>query len=208
MTNLILMMCIQIGGLDCNLALSIATVESSLNPQSIGKSHGELGLFQLRPNFHKCASLDPVTNINCGLRYLKKIKSRHFKTHGNCFATFYNVGPNANIKYPCLHRYFKKIAKVYIRLSDKEYMRNIPKRDLSDYKLQDQYYLSEQSNVARAIIDTFLHLHEIEDIVGRFAPHSSRAGQLRGQVWVYLDGTKEIRHHFNKKLLWTNRGEQ
>lgn len=38
-------------GIDPNMALAIATVESNLNPAAIG-SLGEVGVFQLRPEFY------------------------------------------------------------------------------------------------------------------------------------------------------------
>jgi len=44
---------------------------------------------------------------------------------------------------------------------------------------------------------------ELETIVGRFRPHSVRAGQLRGELVKYVDGTYAVRHHFSKKLLWS-----
>jgi len=65
----------------------------------------------------------------------------------------------------------------------------------------EQYYINNV-NIKKVENDTDLCLDELELIVGRFAPHSCRAGQLRGQVYVYVDGSIEIRHHFNKKILW------
>lgn len=94
--------------IDCNKAVAIAKVESNLNPNAVGKSHGEIGLMQLRPEFHRCASFDPATNIRCALHYMKKLKA----SKGECWATYYNTGPNSGIKYPCKHKYYKKISKV------------------------------------------------------------------------------------------------
>jgi hypothetical protein len=67
--------------------------------------------------------------------------------------------------------------------------------------IKDSFYLSDESNLDRAIDITGLAPDEIELIVGRFKAHSHRAGQLRGEVVEYFDGTIVIRHHFNKKVL-------
>lgn len=68
--------------------------------------------------------------------------------------------------------------------------------------IKNQFYLSDENNIPLAEEITGLALDEIELIVGRFKPHSSRAGQLRGEVLEFFDGTVVIRHHFNKKVLF------
>ena len=95
---------------DCKLVLSIAKVESSLNPKAIGSSHEEVGLFQLRPEFHKCASFEPAKNARCAISYLKMIKKRHYTRHGPCYVVYYNYGPNSKIKNPCEKDYFRKVS--------------------------------------------------------------------------------------------------
>lgn len=120
MVNLIMSICASMNAynsvkLDCNTVLAIAHVESSLNPNAVGRSHGEVGLFQLRPEFHKCAKFEPATNTRCAISYLRKLKKRH----GSCYVTYYNTGSNSGIKYPCLHKYYKKVTKVYKKLTDK-----------------------------------------------------------------------------------------
>ena len=67
----------------------------------------------------------------------------------------------------------------------------------------EQFYLSAPENLERACDMTELAPDEIEEIVGRFAPHSHRAGQLRGKVMV-KDDMVEIRTSFGNKLLWRN----
>ena len=67
----------------------------------------------------------------------------------------------------------------------------------------DSFYLSDPSNVDKAIELTDLALDELESIVGRFRKdHYRWPGQLRGEVIVMLDGDAEIRHHFTKKVIW------
>jgi len=83
----------------------------------------------------------------------------------------------------------------------------IEDRDLSDYKLLDQYYLSDPSNIDKAIEDTGLSLEEILGLVGRFSKTSSRHGQIRGQVLSYLDGKVEIRTSFGSKKIWSSEND-
>lgn len=75
--------------------------------------------------------------------------------------------------------------------------------------IKEQYYLSQGDNIQKAVYDCEMSAEEIEDIVGRFDEYHHRAGQLRGQVWVYRDVISDlikkvqIRHHFKKsQILW------
>jgi len=63
-------------------------------------------------------------------------------------------------------------------------------------------YLSDENNVPFVMEETELSFDEIEEIVGRFAKHSRRAGQLHGEYVRMVDGTQLIRHDFTKKVLW------
>lgn len=125
MGELILKICIGLNAfnnnpLDCNTLLAIATVESSLNPNAVGSSHGEVGLMQLRPEFHKCAVKDPAVNTRCAYGYLSRLKRKLYKQHGEAYIVFYNTGPNSDIKYPRKHKYFKKVTKIKKKLADKK----------------------------------------------------------------------------------------
>lgn len=71
--------------------------------------------------------------------------------------------------------------------------------------IEQSFYLSDSKNLNYALEVTDLAQDELESIVGRFARHSSRAGQLRGEIVIFIDGSLAIRHHFTKKLLWTNK---
>ena len=64
-----------------------------------------------------------------------------------------------------------------------------------------QYYINQ--NVKLALDDTGLAADELEAIVGRYAPHSQRRGQLRGKVEVLACGSVRIKN-FSGKVLWTN----
>lgn len=65
-------------------------------------------------------------------------------------------------------------------------------------------YLSDKNNIETIIKLTGLDFDEIESLVGRFAKHSSRAGNLRGEfIFDEITGDMYIRHHFTKKILWS-----
>jgi hypothetical protein len=64
-----------------------------------------------------------------------------------------------------------------------------------------EFYLSDKKNLCAALQLTNLAADELEQIVGRFRPHSSRAGKLRGKVLEFEDCI-EIRTSFGNKLLW------
>lgn len=68
--------------------------------------------------------------------------------------------------------------------------------------ITEAFYLSNNNSVDRLMSITDLSKDEIEQIVGRFKSHSQRAGQLRGEVIVFVDDSVAIRHHFTKKILW------
>ncbi len=68
--------------------------------------------------------------------------------------------------------------------------------------IAESFYLSDEANLDKACELTGLAVDEIEGLVGRFTKTSHRAGSLRGEVLVFIDGKVVIRHHFNKKKLW------
>jgi soluble lytic murein transglycosylase-like protein len=94
-------------GVDPNLALAIAEVESRFNPQTVG-TLGELGIYQLRPEFHSVSLKDTHGNIVTGIRYLAKLK-RVCNFYGDAFFVCFNYGPTKRLKYPTLFPYYKKV---------------------------------------------------------------------------------------------------
>lgn len=68
----------------------------------------------------------------------------------------------------------------------------------------EQYYINVQP--LKAQLDTGLASDELESIVGRFPSHHARRGHLRGEILVYANGDVRIRHHFTKRILWSNNG--
>ncbi len=75
-----------------------------------------------------------------------------------------------------------------------------PKQHWSEKMITDSFYVNQDTE--RALEVTELAQDELEDIVGRFAKHSRRAGQLRGEVCIDIMEQVFIRHAFTKKVLW------
>lgn len=107
--------------IDPKLVAAVIAVESNFNSKALGTSHGEIGLMQLRPEFHlvsvkdqkkrKQALFNMDINIETGVRYIAKLK-REFSahSHGIDFIEHYNIGPN---RVPSSYNYTKKIGKYY-----------------------------------------------------------------------------------------------
>lgn len=65
-------------------------------------------------------------------------------------------------------------------------------------------YLSDSKNLNTVSNLIDISVDEIKTIVGIFNKNSSRAGLVRGEFVEYHDGKMILRHHFTKKVLWTN----
>lgn len=97
--------------LDPALLHAIAQVESNKNPRAVG-SVGEVGLFQLRPEFHHGASFDPVRNADQAARYLASLKVKpRCKAYGRAWFVCHNTGPSRKIPLanPTEFIYYKKV---------------------------------------------------------------------------------------------------
>jgi len=102
----------NLNGLDGNTALSIAKIESGLNPNSIGLAK-EVGIFQIKSEYSlysKEELLDPVTNIKEGIRILKLSKETCSHRKGSDWVICFNLGKKgaSKIRYPALFPYKKK----------------------------------------------------------------------------------------------------
>lgn len=101
-------------GVDPQLALSVSKVESGLNMTAIGKSHAEIGLFQIRSQFSKYSKLelmDPTVNIQEGLRILRDAKKNCVHKKANQFLVCFNAGKRGalKIKHPEKFEYVLKV---------------------------------------------------------------------------------------------------
>src|SRR5690606_32727266 len=101
-------------GIDPKLAVSIAMTESSLNPNAVG-SLGEIGLFQLRPEFHDVKQGDIKHNVELAMRYLSYVKNRCLRRYDVAWFVCFNTGPNRKklIERPQEFSYYKKVMIAY-----------------------------------------------------------------------------------------------
>lgn len=102
-------------GVSPEIAISVAAVESQFNPNVIGITH-DIGVFQLNPKsfpeYTKAQLLDPITNIDLGVKYLAKVKKECNHQEGITWLTCFNAGKRGakKIKHPTLFPYVKKIV--------------------------------------------------------------------------------------------------
>lgn len=114
----------QLFGLDPNVALSVAEVESNLNPEVVG-SLGEVGVFQIRPEFYTMFSrkqlMSTETNVMLGVKLLAGYKNTCFHKEDVTYLICYNYGPaNAKrVKHPHLFPYVKKVKEKMRRRLEK-----------------------------------------------------------------------------------------
>lgn len=104
-------------GIDSKLAHAVITVESSYNPKAIG-GLGEVGLFQVRPEFSKYSKeqlFDISINIKEGLRILSEAKKKCKHTIDSSFVICFNGGISFGnkIKFPKKFPYYVKVMKEY-----------------------------------------------------------------------------------------------
>lgn len=103
--------------LNPKLILAVIEVESRFDQFAVG-SLGEIGLLQLRPEFHECASFDIATNIDCGARYLAELRKQCSKDCDRFgFVTSFNTGPGSVIRK---HEsdYYKKVLRAFNKRGD------------------------------------------------------------------------------------------
>lgn len=100
-------------GLDPKLALAIAKTESSLNPNAVGNL-GEIGLFQLRPEYHDVKKGNIINNVNVAVKYLVKVKEICEYKYNKAWFICFNTGPYRKIKVePTDFSYYKKVMSIY-----------------------------------------------------------------------------------------------
>lgn len=101
-------------GFDPLLAASIAKTESNFNPDAIGPV-GEVGLFQLRPEYFKAFTVkelkDPKLNTILAIQKLKHDKKNCKHKQGLTWTSCYNMGVTgaAKLKHPHLFPYVRKV---------------------------------------------------------------------------------------------------
>jgi hypothetical protein len=95
---------------DPTIAVAVATVESSLNQEAVGKA-GEIGVFQILPRIVPPGTnlFDLKTNIYWGIRHLKYWQRVCPTVEGISFVNCYNSGFRRP-RYPFLRPYVRKVA--------------------------------------------------------------------------------------------------
>lgn len=103
-------------GIDPDLAVAIAEVESHLNPKATGKL-GEVGIFQLRPEYHGQNIRDVRRNTEVAVAYLLELKDV-CGAYGDAFFICFNLGPaHSTIRYPRKFKYYRKVMAVKVEVS-------------------------------------------------------------------------------------------
>lgn len=100
-------------GIDPNLALAIAEVESQFRVDAIG-GLGEIGVFQMRPEFHPVVKGRPMQNIDVAIEYLAHLQAK-CAGYGEAFFVCYNYGTARRLKHPTLFPYYAKVRLVMER---------------------------------------------------------------------------------------------
>lgn len=121
METLILTLLMQLApayDIDPHLAAAVIKTESRFNPKAIG-GLGELGLFQIRPEFSKYSRrqlLDMNTNIIAGLEMLREAKNRCKHKANKTFVLCHNLGVTGarKIKRPEIFPYYRKVYAHYV----------------------------------------------------------------------------------------------
>lgn len=101
-------------GVPVQVAIAVAKVESSLR-QSARGPFGEVGVFQIRPEFTNANVYDLRTNIKEGVRQLAYWMQHCPVQEGVSWINCYNAGTR-HPKYPMLTPYMKKIVVALIEL--------------------------------------------------------------------------------------------
>jgi soluble lytic murein transglycosylase-like protein len=110
-------------GVDPQVAISVAAVESQFNPNVIGIT-GDVGVFQLNPKSFPQYTIkqlkDPKLNIQLGVKYLAKMKKECKYKYGLNWLTCYNMGPKKarTVKHPSLYKYVLKV-KTQLAMNEK-----------------------------------------------------------------------------------------
>jgi soluble lytic murein transglycosylase-like protein len=100
-------------GIDPEVALNVARIESNLNPNAIGVTN-DIGLFQLRPQsfpqYTKKQLLNPELNVKLGIQYIAYVKKHCKHKEKYDYLACYNAGIKkaSSFKYPRLFPYVKR----------------------------------------------------------------------------------------------------
>ena len=102
---------------DAKLVYAIAVVESGLDPDAVGEL-GEVGLFQLRPQFHTVSG-NLKQDVETAVRYLAYVKFHCYHKYGDAWFICYNTGPFRTyvVREPKRFDYYVKVMEAYRKVS-------------------------------------------------------------------------------------------
>jgi soluble lytic murein transglycosylase-like protein len=104
----------KLHGIDPDISLAVAQIESKFDHKRIGEL-GEIGVFQLRPEYFPVSIVKLESNIKHGIKYLAYVKKYCGHQLDNTWVICYNLGVQgaSKIKYPRLFNYYKKHKEAY-----------------------------------------------------------------------------------------------
>jgi soluble lytic murein transglycosylase-like protein len=102
--------------LDSKMVLAIIMTESRFNKKATG-ALGEVGLMQLRPQFHS-ASYDIKDNLKKGIRYLAYARDKCYNKYGEAWIVCFNGGTGIRLKRPLEFAYYKKVRENYGKIEN------------------------------------------------------------------------------------------
>lgn len=103
----------QTNNLDPDLVAAVMIQESGGNPRAVSRS-GAIGLMQIMPKYHSCATFDPTGNIACGTQILAYYIRRANGHLGSGLAA-YNAGESGRDRYGRGWYYAGKVLTIYQR---------------------------------------------------------------------------------------------
>jgi membrane-bound lytic murein transglycosylase MltF len=105
--------------IDADLVLAIAYTESNLNPYVVG-AHGEIGVFQLRPQYYKVSG-DIKKDIILAIKHLVHLKNKYEPKHDDAWFVLFNYGEYFKFKDIKRTGYYNKVmSKVRMIKSQKK----------------------------------------------------------------------------------------
>lgn len=139
--------------IDPNLAVAIATVESGLDHTAVG-GLGELGLFQLRPEFHG-QHVTMQAHIEYAVGYLAYTRKRCAARYGAYWYICFNTGPyrKKTIDKPADFYYAKRVSAVYAYLTASAVQTRVPHQPQKALTDKQPTPLRAPSFTERAIAD-------------------------------------------------------
>lgn len=106
--------------IDADLVLAIAYIESNLNPKLIGM-HGEIGVFQLRPEYYKVTG-DVKKDIKTAIQHLVTLKNKYESKHDDAWFVLFNYGEFFKFKRIKQTKYYNKVMFKYNQIKAMRYL--------------------------------------------------------------------------------------